>query len=80
MFIDGNLTQDSLMVDMLVDGGVRFELGCGSSELYKYLIHNRSGGKMTLKWDGFKNLSVKNLLRIKNVHDDYIITIKNIIN
>ena len=80
VFIDGNLTRDSLMVDVMVDGEVRFELGCGSSESYKYLIHNRSGGKMTLKWDRFKNLSVKNLLRIKNVHDDYIITMKKIIN
>ena len=49
VFIDGNLTRDSLMVDVMVDGEVRFELGCGSSESYKYLIHNRSGGKMTLK-------------------------------
>ena len=47
-------------------------------QLCKFLI-KRQGEEsyLTLKWDKFKRMTVMSFTRIKNIHDDYLIIIKN---
>ena len=78
--VDDNLTHNSLMEDVMIDGEAYLELGYELNKSCKYLICKQSGGKLTLEWDRFKNLTVNNLLQIKHVHDDYIITKKHCCN
>ena len=77
VMVEGNITVDSTMEEIIVDGDVISDIGGISMDMYKYLIQKRSGGKLTLKWDKFKKLTVKSLMNIKNIDEDYIIIIKN---
>ena len=49
VFVDNNLTRNSLTEDVVIDGELFLELGCLSYEPCKYLIHKQSGGKLTPK-------------------------------
>ena len=76
VMIDDNLTVESTMEEIMVDGDVFAELASvGNKTEIKYLIQKRGGGKITLKWDKFKRLSMKNVMSIKNVHEDYMVVI-----
>jgi len=78
IMVEGTLTVDSAMEDLMADGDVCAVFLGDANSLYKYLVQNRSGGRLTLKWDKFKGMTVNNFMQIKNVHDDYIIVMKRI--
>ena len=79
VMVEGSLNLDSTMEELMIDGDVCLELGNDASDAYKYMIQKRSGGKLTLKWVKFKDMKVRNLMRIKNVHEDYIVIMKKVI-
>ena len=76
--VEGTLTVDSTMEDLMADGDVCAEFGGDANSLYNYLVQKRGRERLTLKWDNFKGMIVNNLIRIKNVIDDYIIEMKRI--
>ena len=77
--VEGTLTNDSKIEVITIDGDVNSELGGKGYENYKYLIQKQSGGKLTLKWDKFKTLIMKKMMSIKNIHEDYIIIMRKIV-
>ena len=79
VMVEGNLNMESTMEDVMKDGDVNSELGCDENVLFKYLIQKQSGGKLTLKWNKFKTLTVKRFTEIKSIHEDYIIIIRKIV-
>ena len=78
MLIEDNLSIDSTMEDVLIDGEVIDELLQKDFDYSdcKFMIQKRSGGKLTIKYCKFKHLSVKRLISINNIDEDYVIFIK----
>ena len=79
VMVEGNLTINSTMEDIMREGEVNAELGGCADESYKYLIMRKGGGKLTLKWDRFKCITMDKFMCIKNIHDDYIVVMKRIL-
>ena len=44
---------------------------------YKFVVAKKNGGKLTFKWKKFKYVTVNTLIRISNIDDDYVITLKD---
>ena len=63
----------------MVNGDVIADLGGVSMETCKYLIMKRSGGRLILRWDRFKYLTVNSLMQIENIDEYYIIVVKNVV-
>ena len=79
VMVEGNSYFDSTMEELMIDGDVCLELVNNASDAYKYMIKKRSGGKLNHKWVKFKGRKVRILLRSKNVDEDYIVIMRNIV-
>ena len=44
---------------------------------YKFLIPKKNGGKLTLKWDKFRKMTVNTFISINIIDNDYIITLRD---
>ena len=44
---------------------------------YKFVVAKKNGDKLTFKWQKFKHVTVNTLIRISNIDDDYVITLKD---
>ena len=78
VMIEDNFTIDTDMESILDAEDVLSDLGAvdGGGQSYRYVIQKRSGGKLTLKWDKFRGTTMKKIMNIKNVHEDYIVIVK----
>ena len=79
VIIEDVLSSNSLMELVMVEGEVYCDLGVPACNIkdYKFLIQKQSGSKLTLKWDKFRKLTVDTFIRIKNIDNDYVITLKD---
>ena len=77
--VEDQLAMDSTMDNITQEGDVNNELGGDLYDLYKYFIQRKGGGRLTLKWDKFKDMAMDKFVCICNIHDDCIIVMKKIV-
>lgn len=77
VMLEDTLTVDATMEEILEVGDIISDLEADGTALdYKYLIQKRGGRELTLKWGKFKDLSIKKMMRIKNIDEDYIVIMR----
>ena len=76
VLIRGDLTMNSTMLDVMDGSNVMGDLGIADIESSKFLVKKQSGSYLTMKYGQFYNMTVDELLRISNIHQDYVIEIK----
>ena len=78
VIIEDPLSLDSVMEMMMLEGDVFIDLGALIEEIstYKFLVLKKNGGNLSFKWNKFKTITVRTLIRINNVDSDLAITLK----
>ena len=78
VIIEDTLSVNSVMLLVMEYGDVFDDLGVQADTIasYKFVVAKKNGGKLTFKWDKFKHITVNTLIRINNIDDDYVITLK----
>ena len=78
VIIDETLTPESMMEEVMDEGGVFDDFGLSIEDMdkYKIIVQKKSLGRLTFKWNRFKHLKVNRLTRLNNIDSDYMITLK----
>ena len=78
VIIEDPLSLDSVMEMVMLEGDVFVDLGALIEEIstYKFLVLKKNGGNLSFKWNKFKTITVRTLIRINNVDSDLAITLK----
>ena len=76
--IDGDLSMNSTMEDVMIDEEVVGDFRMGSNlDRYKFQLQKKGAGRLTLKWKKFSTMTVKSFINIHNIDDNYVVTVKN---
>ena len=78
VIIEDPLSLDSVMEMAMLEGNVIVDLGALFEEIatYKFLVLKNNGDNLCFKWNKFKKITVRTLIRINNVDSDLAITLK----
>ena len=79
VIIEDTLSSNSTMAIVMEHGDVFDDLCVRADTIssYKFVVAKKNGGKLTFKWKKFMNVTVNTLIRISNIDDDYVITLKD---
>ena len=75
--INGTLTNESSMLDVMKEWDIIQDLNITNIETCRFSIKRVSGSYLSFKYSRFESMTVEQLTRIKNLHEDYTIEIKD---
>ena len=78
VIIEDPLLLDSAMEMVMEEGDVFCDLDISIEAIstYKFLVLKKNGRNLSFKWNKFKRISVRTLVRINNIDSDFAITLK----